>query len=117
MDLNFELAIDHLLSGSLDELLLLLISNESKIIHSTSAFGHRASLIHYLGSNGVEMWRQVVPLNCIELLTFLVNSGSDPNALMNVYNGQYELKSLISSSAHPRRIGLDKKMIAILDRS
>ena len=64
-DLDFEIAVDTLLRGDAEKLRGLLAANPS-LIQQRSSYGHRSTLLHYVGSNGVETYRQKVPMNLAE---------------------------------------------------
>ena len=104
-DNDFQSAIDHLLNGEREALTSILKENPG-VIHRSSQYGHRARLIHYCGSNGVELWRQRVPYNLPELVGILRERGADVNATMKVYGGNYDVSSLTTTSAHPKEAGI-----------
>lgn len=103
-DPDFELAVDTLLSGNVEKLRGLLSSNPS-LIHQRSTYGHRSTLLHYVGSNGVETYRQKVPLNLAEITRLLVEAGADVNAKANMYGGSTPLGLLVTSD-HPAKAGV-----------
>ncbi len=110
IDALFERSVDVMLSGRLDELKHL-IEDDPKLINQKSNYGHGASLIHYLGNNGVELYRQVVPYQLADILEYLLNRGADPNSTMNVYGGEFTMIALFSSSIHPKEAGIDKEVM------
>ncbi|MDC6351127.1 hypothetical protein PP178_06140 [Zeaxanthinibacter sp. PT1] len=102
---NFENSVELLLQG--DEAgLRELLSGDPALINQKSQYGHRATLLHYAVSNGVELWRQSVPLNLPRLVEFLLDNGANPRAKMKVYNGEYTASELLMSSEHPRAAGV-----------
>lgn len=78
-DPDFELAVDTLLLGDVEKLRGLLAGDPS-LIQRRSSFGHRSTLLHYVGSNGVETYRQRVPMNLAEITRLLVEAGADLDA-------------------------------------
>lgn len=112
-EMLFEGAIDALLTGRLKELKQR-IGDNPWLVNSKSRFGHRATLLHYSVSNGVEMWRQKVPLNLPEAVEFLLEAGINPQAKMNVYEGAYTASELLFSSTHPRDAGIFEAMRKLL---
>lgn len=104
-EIKFEFAVDTLLAGRLNELKKL-IGENPWLGNFKSRYGHHATLLHYSVSNGVEMWRQQVPLNLAEIVRFLLESGVNTQARMNVYGGEYTASELLPSSAHPRDAGI-----------
>jgi hypothetical protein len=105
----FEMAVDILLTGQI-EVLGDLLKQYPHLVHQRSSYGHRAGLIHYLGSNGVEIWRQVVPDNLEEILRFLVVKGADPDMTADLY-GVNNLLALLTSSDHAWKAGVAKPAI------
>ena len=65
-DLNFEQAVNLLLRGDVLALQQLL-ANFPYLLSATSRYGHQATLLHYVASNGVAFWRQQVPLNLVAI--------------------------------------------------
>jgi len=106
---SFESAVDSLLTGDFNNLQKLINDNPS-LINTRSQYGHKASLLHYVASNGVEMWRQQVPTNLTEITSYLLESGFDKSALMNVYGSQYDTLTLLKTSAHPYLAGIGEEM-------
>lgn len=112
--LNFEYAVDYLLAGEL-ELLTALMEAHPELIYQNSQYGHHATLLHYTASNGVELWRQKVPINLVAITQLLLAKGADSRAKMQVYGGAFDTLSLLVSSAHPAQAGVVKDMKALLE--
>jgi hypothetical protein len=108
-DPAFEMAVDILLTGQID-VLGDHLKQYPHLIHQRSVYGHRAGLIHYLGANGVEIWRQIVPDNVEDILRFLVLQGADPDMTANLY-GVNNLLALLTSSDHAWKAGVAKTTI------
>ncbi len=112
-DLEFEHCVDTMLAGDLTEL-----SNQLKaapaLARQQSQYGHKATLLHYLGANGVESYRQVTPYNAEKLAELLINAGADVNALANIYGSSKPL-GLLTSSAHPANAGVTAAVASILE--
>lgn len=104
-DLAFEKAVDMLLEGAVKDL-----ENQLKmrpnLVHQCSQYGHSATLLHYAGNNGVELWRQKIPYNLADGIGLLLASGADKNAKMKVYGGAFTTWELLKTSAHPYDSGL-----------
>lgn len=113
IDIPFENAVDLLLAGEINELENL-IDKDPTLITRSSQYGHRAGLIHYIGSNGVEFWRQVVPDNIVDILKLFLARGADPNLWNNIYGRPSSLKGLIDSSAHPHLAGHARALLDLL---
>ena len=112
-DPDFELAVDTLLSGDVEKLRGLLSANPS-LIQARSSFGHRSTLLHYVGSNGVETYRQKVPMNLAEITRLLVEAGADVNATANMYGGSTALGLLVTSD-HPAKAGVTGAVRKVLE--
>lgn len=102
---HFEEAVNHLVFGREQELTNLL-NEYPNLVHQTSQYGHQATLLHYSGSNGVELWRQQVPMNLPEIVGLLLENGANRHAKMKVYGGEFKTLELLMSSAHPQDAGL-----------
>ncbi len=111
-DPAFELAVDTLLLGDVEKLGGLLASDPS-LIHRRSSFGHRSTLLHYLGSNGVETYRQKVPLNLAGITRLLVEAGADVDAKAEMYGGSTALGLLVTSD-HPAKAGVTGDVLKVL---
>ena len=105
--------MDTLLSGDVEKLRGLLSSDPS-LIHRRSSFGHRSTLLHYVGSNGVETYRQKVPMNLAEITRLLVNAGADLNATANMYGGGSTALGLLVTSDHPAKAGVTGDVLKVL---
>lgn len=101
---DFEIAVDALLRGDIEKLRGLLAGDPS-LIHRRSSFGHRSTLLHYVGSNGVETYRQRVPMNLAEITRLLIEAGADVNAKADMYGGSTVLGLLVTSD-HPSKAGV-----------
>jgi hypothetical protein len=112
-DPDFEFAVDTLLRGDV-ETLRGLLSGDPSLVHRRSSFGHHATLLHYVGSNGVETYRQRVPLNLAEITLLLVEAGTDVNARANMYGGSTVL-SLLVTSDHPAKAGVAGEVLKVLE--
>lgn len=111
-DPDFELAVDTLLLGDAEKLRGLLASDPS-LIHRRSRFGHSSTLLHYVGSNGVETCRQRVPMNLAEITRLLVEAGADVNAKAEMYGGSTTLGLLVTSD-HPAKAGVTGDVLKVL---
>ena len=111
---QFEEALDYLLEGHQDKLSILL-SNQPDLLTRHSAFGHKATLLHYVAANGVETYRQIVPDNIVSSTNILMESGADTRADHNIYQGQCSLIDLIETSAHPNEAGVADQLIQLLE--
>ncbi len=113
-DMTYEKTVDALLAGKAD-LIAESVSRKPALLNQSSCYGHKATLLHYAVSNGVEIWRQQVPLNLPDMVAFLLEKGANPSAKMNVYGGAYTAAELLLSSLHPRNAGVFSKLRILLD--
>ncbi len=82
------------------------ISKRKELVNTKSLYGHRATLLHYAATNGVEIWRQKVPMNLPDMVRYLIENGANKKAKMKVYGGEYTAAELVPSSAHPYNAGI-----------
>ncbi len=115
IDPEFEQAVNVMLAGDLDEFKSIIRANPL-LVRKRSSFVHEATLLHYAGSNGVEIWRQVVPTNLPEIVHFLLDMGADVQAKMKVYNSYYDVLSLAETSAHPHDADVREELLQALSR-
>lgn len=112
-DPDFEIAVDTLLRGDV-EASRGLLTDDPSLIHRRSSFGHRSTLLHYVGSNGVETYRQRVPMNLAEIAHLLVEAGADVNARAEMYCGSTALGLLVTSD-HPAKAGVTAEVVKVLE--
>ncbi len=111
-DWTFEEAVDHIVYGRIGDLEALL-DRYPYLVQARSSYAHRAGLIHYVSSNGVEMWRQIVPDNLVNITKSLLKHGADPHMASLIYGGGTKVINLIESSAHPHNAGISKELEAL----
>lgn len=107
LDPVFERAVDAVVTGRLD-VLAAMLDDRPSLVRERSAYGHRATLLHYVAANGVETRRQMSPANAEGIVRLLVRGGADPDALCETYGGgdsQTPL-CLTVTSAHPAEAGV-----------
>ena len=112
-DPEFETALDKMLSGDAQSLGDMLKQNPA-LVSQQSDYGHKATLLHYLGANGVESHRQRTPLNAVELAVLLLEHGADRSAEADMYGGGQTPLALASTSAHPVKAGVSEALNTVL---
>jgi hypothetical protein len=75
---------------------------------------HACTLLHYLGANGVEGYRQRTPQNAVGIMKMLLDAGAEPDALAYLYSGECTTLSMLISSAHPAEAGLQLPLVELL---
>ena len=70
---QFESAVEAIISGDLTTLERLLRLNPA-LVRARSARRHHATLLHYVGANGVEGFRQKTPKNAVKVAEMLLES-------------------------------------------
>lgn len=116
----FERAVDAVVDGDLG-VLSALLSGNAGLVHARSArvthFDppvHRATLLHYVAANGTEGYRQRTPANAVEIATALLDAGAEVDSLASLYGGECTTMSLLVSSSHPARAGVQAPLIDLL---
>jgi len=109
---RFESAVDAVIAGDLTALGSLL-NQDPGLVHMRSTrvtkFDppvHRATLLIYVASNGVEGYRQKTPPNAVEVARLLLEAGAEVDAFADMYGGQWTTMGLLISSSHPAQAGL-----------
>ena len=112
-NIPFEECVGAIIHGSLNLLKLRLEANPSLVFYQ-SQYGHKATLLHYTASNGIELWRQQVPQNLADITKLLLDFGADRDAKMSVYGGKFTTIELLTTSAHPFAAGVGESTIEVL---
>jgi len=108
----FELAADAIAAGDAATLRRLLRENPA-LIRERSTRAHGATLLHYIGANGVEDYRQKSPKNTLEVVKILLDAGAEVDAVADMYDGDTPL-GLVATSIHPRRAGVQEALMETL---
>ncbi len=109
---NFEDAVDAVVSGAAVALRRLLDLHPD-LVHARSRRAHQATLLHYVGANGVEGFRQRTPANAVEIVVMLLEAGSEVDAPARMYGGSTAL-GLVATSVHPWFAGVQLDLIRTL---
>ncbi len=107
---SFELAVEAIVTGDVGALESLL-REYPQLVRACSTRLHRATLLHYLGANGFENYRQKSPENAAEIAKILLNAGAEVNAVAAIY-GKSTTLELVATSIHPKKAGIQ---IALLE--
>ena len=109
---QFEAAADAIVAGDAAKLERLLAANPD-LIRARSTRVHGATLLHYVGANGFENWRQKTPPNAVEVLRILLKAGAEVDAGGAMY-GLGTTLGLVATSVWPKLAGLQNELIQVL---
>ena len=99
---TFESAVEAVIAGDVVTLAHLLRENP-ELIRERSTRVHRSTLLHYVGANGVEDFRQKTPRNAVDVAEVLLKAGAEVDATADMYGGGSTTLGLVASSSHPAR--------------
>jgi ankyrin repeat protein len=109
---RFEEAVDAIVRGDIDALKRLL-GQRPDLIRARSMRKHHSNLLHYVGANGVEGFRQRTPKNAVLVLEALLDAGADVDAKADMYGGSTTV-GLVATSIHPQNAGVQDDLIDVL---
>ncbi len=109
----FESAVEAIFTGDAAKLEDLL-REEPALVTARSMRRHHATLLHYVGANGVEYYRGQYPANAVEILKLLLAAGAEVNAEADMYGGKSTPLGLVATSIHPTRAGVMNPLLEIL---
>jgi ankyrin repeat protein len=110
---RFEAAVEAVVSGDIAVLESLLGENP-ELVRARSTRRHHATLLHYLGANGVEAARQKTPGNAVAVAKLLLDAGAEVDALAELYDHKCTTMSMLVSSCHPAKAGLQAALAETL---
>lgn len=117
---TYEFAAEAIIEGDVRGLSTML-AQDPWLVHARSTritcqdpSQHRATLLHYLGANGVESYRQRSPANAAEIARLLLEAGAQPDALAGMYGGECATLSLLVSSTPPADAGVQVPLLHAL---
>ena len=110
---RFETAVEAVVSGDVATLRSRL-RETPELVRARSTRRHHATLLHYVGANGVEDTRQRTPANAIDVARTLLDAGADVDALADMYDAACTTMSMLVSSSHPAEAGLQAALAETL---
>jgi hypothetical protein len=110
---KFESAVDAIIEGDVATLERLLRENP-ELIRARSTREHRATLLHYVGANGFENYRQKSPRNVVEVAKILLDAGAEVDALPEGAIGLGTPLGFVATSIHPKRAGVQIELLETL---
>jgi ankyrin repeat protein len=106
------LAADAVVSGDRPTLERLL-RESPELVRARSTRAHHATLLHYVGTNGFENYRQKSPKNAVEIATVLLEAGAEVDAVADTY-GKGTTLGLVATSVHPAQAGVQIALLQTL---
>jgi hypothetical protein len=110
---RFEAAADAIVSGNVPALRQLL-ERSPELIRARSPRTHHSMLLHYVGANGIEGFRQRTPANAVEIAETLLAAGAEVDAVADMYGGATTL-GLVATSIHPKLAGRQEGRIEAVE--
>lgn len=117
---SFELAAEAVISGDAATLSSMIAANP-ELVRARSTREtchdpciHRATLLHYIGANGIEGYRQRSALNAVEIARLLLDAGAEVDALAGMYGGECSTMSMLISSSPPADAGVQVPLVNTL---
>jgi ankyrin repeat protein len=118
---EFESAVEAVVDGdlaALEDVLrhdpALVRARSSRLCFFDPPVMHRATLLHYIAANGVEQYRQKTPPNAVDIARTLLQAGAEPDALAEMYGAECTTMSMLVSSDHPAKAGLQVPLVELL---
>jgi hypothetical protein len=120
--LKFELAVEAIITGDVATLRSLLRENP-ELVRARSTREHQATLLHYVGANGVEDYRQKTPKNAVKVAEILLKAGAHVDADLDYGEAgrrRYPERvgsttlGMIATSLHPAVAGVQIALLEIL---
>jgi hypothetical protein len=116
VDPAFEAACDAIVAGDLGALRELL-ERQPALIEARSPYPHHATLLQHLSANGIENHRQwQTPANAVDLAELLLEAGAEPDAGCDCYGGGWTAMTLLVTSCHPAKAGVQADLVEALCR-
>jgi hypothetical protein len=110
---RFEAAVEAVVSGDVGALRSMLHENPG-LVRARSTRRHHATLLHYVGANGVEGGRQKTPANAVEVAKILLDAGAEVDGLADMYDNKCTTMGMLVSSCHPAKAGLQAALAETL---
>ena len=110
---RFEAAVEAVVDGDVATLGAMLAAHPD-LVHARSTRRHHATLLHYVAANGVEEERQRTPANAVDVARLLLQAGAEPDALADMYDERCTTMSMLVSSEHPAKAGLQVALAELL---
>ena len=109
---RFEAAVEAIITGD-QSTLERLLRDDPQLIRARSPRRHHATLLHYVGANGIEGFRQQTPPNAAAIANVLLDAGAEVDAVAGMYGGSTTL-GLVATSIHPWLAGVQIPLLETL---
>jgi len=90
------------------------LRDDPGLVRARSPRTHHSTLLHYVGANGVEGWRQRTPTNAVQVAEILLDAGAEVDATADMYCGGCTPLGLVATSVHPKLAGVLQPLIDVL---
>ena len=110
---QFETAASAIVTGDVLSLRRLLRENP-ELIRARSTREHRITLLHYVGANGFEGYRQQCPKNAVEIARVLLDAGAEVDAVPKGPVGRGTPLGMVATSIHTERAGVQIQLLEAL---
>jgi ankyrin repeat protein len=118
---QFESAAEAIITGDAAKLRTLLRANPG-LIRARSTRAHRATLLHYVGANAVEGYRQKSPKNAVRIAEILLGAGAEVDADLDYgrMRKRYPERTgsttlgMVATSCHPAAAGVQIPLLDLL---
>jgi ankyrin repeat protein len=120
--LKFELVVEAIITGDVATLKALL-REHPELVRARSTREHQATLLHYVGANGVESYRQKTPNNAVKVAEVLLKAGAQVDADLDYGAAGQRLYpervgsttlGMVATSLHPAVAGVQIALLRIL---
>ena len=109
----FAQAVQAIINGDEPGLLGLLQAHPG-LIHERAPSAHQATLLHYVGANGVEEEVQRSPKNAPAIARILLEAGAEVDAVAPIYDHYDTTLCLTVTSVHPYVAGVQASLVDVL---
>ncbi|MEL6307638.1 MAG: ankyrin repeat domain-containing protein [Chloroflexota bacterium] len=109
----FYQAVDAIITGDEDTLKQLLTDNPH-LTNMRSSVAHNATLLHYVGANGVEDDKQQTPHNILIITEILLEHGADPNVVASLHGTPTTPLGAVVTSFYPAQAGKQVDLVHLL---
>lgn len=107
----FSQAVEAMVTG--DETgLAALLREHSGLVRERAPYPHQATLLHYLGANGLEVQRS--PKNAPAIARILLEAGAEADAVASIYGERDTTLCMTVTSVHPYLAGVQASLVDVL---